>query len=69
MVKFTKNELFNVITINNVTRVTVGNDTHIFSRKVALEDIREELIAALGRALVRDYGEATVRSLKRMLTA
>ena len=56
-------------TVNNITVVKVGNDSHVFSRKVAVEDIREELIAALGRALVRETGAATVRSLKRMLTA
>ena len=58
-----------VKTVRNITVVTVGNDSHVFFRKVALEDIREELIHALGKALVRDTGAATARLLKRMLTA
>ena len=56
-------------TVNNITVVKVGNDSHVFSRLVPFANIRSELIEALARAEQRATGAATVRSLKRMLKA
>tara|TARA_R110000796_G_scaffold116730_4_gene229378 strand:+ start:210 stop:404 length:195 start_codon:yes stop_codon:yes gene_type:complete len=57
-------------TVNNITIVKVGNDSHVFSRKVAFANIRSELTEALARADQRGAGaKATVRSLTRMLAA
>jgi len=57
-------------TVNNITVVTVGTDSHVFSRVVTFANIRSELIEALARAEQRGAGaKATVRSLTRMLVA